>query len=36
MQIYGKNVDIEKNVNDQETVAKKIRLINEELRKYIN
>ena len=30
------NVDIEKNVNEQEEVAKKIRAINEELRKYIN
>lgn len=30
------NIDIEKNVNEQEEVAKKIRLINEELRKYIN
>lgn len=30
------NVDIEKNVNEQEVIAKKIRAINEELRKYIN
>lgn len=30
------NVDIEKNVNEQEIIAKKIRTINEELRKYIN
>ena len=30
------NVDIEKNVNEQEEIAKKIRAINEELRKYIN
>lgn len=30
------NVDIEKNVNEQEIIAKKIRAINEELRKYIN
>ena len=29
------NEDIEKNTNEQEIVAKKIRAINEELRKYI-
>lgn len=29
------NVDIEKNVNEQEEIAKKIREINVELRKYI-
>lgn len=29
------NEDIEKNTQEQETIAKKIRLINEELRKYI-
>lgn len=30
------NVDIEKNTKEQETIAKKIKAINEELRKYIN
>lgn len=29
------NEDIEKNTQEQEIIAKKIRLINEELRKYI-
>ena len=30
------NVDIEKNTKEQETIAKKIRAINNELRNYIN
>ena len=30
------NEDIEKNVNEQEEIAKKIRAINTELRNYIN